>query len=133
VSQITQAPPEPTINGQRPAFEALLGLTAMFGGLPAAYVQVQPEGRSLRVGLQFDTPQDFEQWRTALQIPSASVILRSNTASENVWLSVDGVFRGISVHLTGFGVALSAELAKTYQEMPPTAVAPAETAAEVSA
>lgn len=90
---------------QTPAIEALTELNQMFGHLPKPYVTIHSS--SLKVGLQLDSPSGFEQWRTALQIAPDMVNAHSNET--NAWLAADGVFRGVGVRLTGFGLVLPAE------------------------
>ncbi|MFF5980894.1 hypothetical protein ACFY78_18815 [Streptomyces olindensis] len=104
---ITQAN-EPDITlfeEQAPVVEALAALVRMFGHLPKPYITLNRFSTAL--GLQLDSPSAFEQWRTALQVAPDAVDSRS---SENdAWLCADGVFRGVAVRLTGFGLVLPGE------------------------
>ncbi|MFR9796182.1 hypothetical protein ACL02U_09800 [Streptomyces sp. MS06] len=112
--EITQPTVRP-ISEQAPAAEALAELIGMFGDLPGAYVTIHRPclSQSARLGLQLDSPVAFEAWRTVLAIAPADVALHAS--AESVWLSADGVFRGVPVHLTGFEVPLTAEVASTPQ------------------
>ncbi|MFE9645278.1 hypothetical protein ACFYO0_14415 [Streptomyces sp. NPDC006365] len=90
---------------QAPAIEALAELSQMFGHLPRPYITINRFSQGM--GLQLDSPSAFEQWRTALQIAPDSVEAHDNKT--NAWLAADGVFRGVAVRLTGFGLALPSE------------------------
>lgn len=90
---------------QTPAIEALAELNQMFGHLPKPYITMNRFGGQL--GLQLDSPSEFEQWRTALQIAPDSVNAHSNES--DAWLAANGVFRGVAVRLTGFGLVLPSE------------------------
>ena len=101
---------EPTAALQADAARVLLALTTEFGGLPAPYVTVHagPYG-TVRLGLQLDTPTAFEQWRSALGFDSSEVILGEGSYSR--WLRMVGVYMGVDVDLSGFGVAVAADAA----------------------
>lgn len=95
--------------GHEPAIEALAELVQMFRHLPKPYVTLT---RSIaRLGLQLDSPSEFEQWRTALQIAPDTVDAKKSES--DAWLAANGVFRGIEVRLTGFGLVLPQEKAAT--------------------
>ncbi|MEU7381510.1 hypothetical protein AB0A91_16210 [Streptomyces sp. NPDC042207] len=110
------------IGEQRAAVEALVTLTEMLGTLPGGYIKIHQPVLSLpaRLAIQFDTPQAFEQWRAALGIAALDVELHA-TLNEYVWLSVESVFCGVPFEMTGFGVPLSAALAKAPQQVPAVA------------
>ncbi|MFG2747230.1 hypothetical protein ACGFY0_45255 [Streptomyces chartreusis] len=97
------------ISDQAPAVAALLALTDMFGTLPSGYITIHTTG-DVRVGLQLETPAEFEAWRTALLVPPEDVELKQWNGS--TWLSVDGLFRGVGIHLTGYGIAVPASAAE---------------------
>ncbi|NED73320.1 hypothetical protein G3I51_13405 [Streptomyces sp. SID9944] len=105
------------ISSQGDATDALVALIETFGHLPSAYIKIHAPVRSFapaRLALQFDSPQAFELWRTALAVPPSGVALHA-VSDEYVWLDAAAVFRGVRVELTGFGVPLSAELANRAQ------------------
>ncbi|MFF9205101.1 hypothetical protein ACF1AE_25435 [Streptomyces sp. NPDC014986] len=85
--------------------EALAELVRMFGHLPMPYITFPSSTRVL--SLQADSPSAFEAWRTALQIGPDDVALKE--FGGDAWLSTAGVFRGVTVELTGFGLRLPAE------------------------
>lgn len=89
---------------QAAAAAALLALTEMFGSLPAPYVVLGPHAEALR--LQLRTPDAFEVWRVALVIPPDDVELVSWDG--DTWLRGTGLFRGVPVELTGFGMSVPA-------------------------
>ncbi|MEV6790871.1 hypothetical protein AB0M87_02495 [Streptomyces sp. NPDC051320] len=101
---------EPRLSDQLPAFEALSELTRMIGHLPAPYVVVHASRPS--IGLQLNSPSNLEAWRTALQIPTDSVTVKSSVAAGLVWLQTSTVVRGVQVNLTGHGVALDPAIAE---------------------
>ncbi|MGW5477614.1 hypothetical protein [Streptomyces sp. NPDC004008] len=110
---------EPTIrpiSSQGDATDALVALIETFGHLPSGYIKIHRPFLTVPAGLgmQFDSPQDFEMWRTSLAIPPSAIELKA-TSDEHVWLQADGVFHGVAVHLTGFGVPLTAQQANTPQ------------------
>jgi hypothetical protein len=77
--------------------------------LPDAYITIHApfKGSPARLDLQLDSPHDFEQWRGALAVPAADVKLHTTTS--NTWLSADTTHEGVTVHLSGFYVPLTAE------------------------
>ncbi|MVO87895.1 hypothetical protein GPA10_24840 [Streptomyces sp. p1417] len=105
----------PPLSEQRPAVEALATLVEMFGSLPGGYITIhtRPFGGPVRLELQFDSPQDFEQWRTCLRIAPADVVLVASPGY--TWLSAVGRCRGVDVEITGFGVPLTYKQATTQQ------------------
>ncbi|MER5213657.1 hypothetical protein ABT063_24575 [Streptomyces sp. NPDC002838] len=103
---------EPTvrpISAQSDAAEALVALISMFGHLPGGYIKIFQQFTSLPVdlGLQLDSPRDFEQWRAVLGITPSDVELCHDGVSG--WLRAEGVFRGVGVKITGHGVVLPAK------------------------
>jgi hypothetical protein len=103
---------EPTIAEQAPSLQALAGLAHMFSQLPSAYLMVHAPYRTglpSLIKMQLNSPQDFEQWRAALQIAPADVDI--HTKDKDTWMSADTVAHGAPIHLTGFGVGLAAEQA----------------------
>lgn len=109
------APAPGRFSDQAPTFEALSTLTAEFAELPRPYIVVYSSGPNA-FQLQLSHPSHFEQWRTALRLPTASVELK--TGGESVWLTTDLVFRGVPVHLTGHGVPLAPEQVEASQAVP---------------
>jgi len=95
---------------QSAAVQALLNLIGKHPTLPAPYITVHgpmPEtNAAAHFDLQLDSPSHFEEWRCALEAPTADVKLFF-TAS-NVWLSIDTEYEGIRVRLSGFNVSLTA-------------------------
>jgi hypothetical protein len=107
--EITQLPPRadaPTavFVDQATAAAALVELVGMFGHLPRPYVTLPTT--SPRLTLQTDSPSAFEAWRVALQVGADDVDLRGIDGGES-WLAAEGVFRGVVVELTGFGLRLA--------------------------
>ncbi|MFC8945956.1 hypothetical protein [Streptomyces rochei] len=88
-----------------PVAEALAELVRMFGHLPKPYITFPSSTPCLH--LQTDSPSAFEAWRAALQIGPNDVALK--TFNGEAWLKTEGVFHGVSVELTGFGLYLAAE------------------------
>lgn len=103
ITQFT-APDPGRFSDQAPAFQALSTLTAEFAELPRPYIVVYSSGPNA-FQLQLSHPSHFEQWRTALQLPTSSVELKAG--GKSMWLAADTVFRGVPVHLTGHGVPLT--------------------------
>lgn len=102
----------PSIHEQLTALQALAGLAEMFGPLPSAYLTVHAPnsfGWPARVNMQFRTPQAFEQWRAVLQIPADAIDI--HTRDGNTWLATDTDAHGVPLHITGFGIDLTAEQA----------------------
>ncbi|WP_181785390.1 hypothetical protein [Streptomyces phytophilus] len=83
------------------AFAALSAMVAAFPALPSAYVTVH-NYLPVTVDLQMRTTADFEQWRTALKIPTGAVELHDYAGSQ--WLAAPGAFCGVSVRLSGHGI-----------------------------
>ncbi|MFE1849929.1 hypothetical protein [Streptomyces sp. NPDC059489] len=113
------------ISAQGSAADALAELVKMFGPLPGGYIKIHAqvvESVPVQLELQLSSAQDFEQWRSALQIASAAVSLCATTG-ENVWLTAESVFHGVRVEVTGFGVPLTAEQANTPQADAPAVAA----------
>lgn len=106
-----------TIAEHVPSVEALASLIAMFGHLPKPYITLYTTDG---FALQLDHPTAFEAWRTALQLPTEPITLHAT--GNSVWLDTSGVFRGVRLDLTGFGVPLTQEQAQTPQERPAEAV-----------
>lgn len=115
-ADITQEPRP--LAQQALAAEALVGLTMMFGHLPAPFVTVHlPHLVQLaQLDFQLETPADFEAWRTALQLAPAAVTLHAYRSS--TWLATETVFRGVCLKLTGHNLPLTEEQANTVQEFP---------------
>lgn len=90
---------------QTPVIEALAELNKMFGHLPKPYITISRFGGAL--GLQLGSPSAFEQWRTALQIAPDAV--DAHNRESDSWLAANGIFRGVEVRLTGFGLVLPCE------------------------
>jgi hypothetical protein len=102
----------PSISEQLTAMQALAGLAEMFGPLPGAYLIVHAPhsiGFPARITMQLDTPQAFEEWRSVLQIPGNTVDFHSREDSS--WMSADTHAHGVPLHITGFGIGLTAEQA----------------------
>lgn len=96
------------MNDQAAAAAALLGLTQMFGHLPAPYVTIHAHSQGA-LDLQFSTPTEFEVWRTALLVPAEAIDLK--TYGGDAWLATDAVFCGTRIHLSGHGVVMVAPVA----------------------
>jgi hypothetical protein len=109
VTTETTAPPASPISGQRAAVQALMDLVDQHEQLPDAYITIHAPlvGVPVRLDMQLDTPHDFEQWRSALAVRAADVKLHTTTS--NTWLSADTTHQGVTVHLSGFYVRLTAE------------------------
>lgn len=100
-----QAPaPEPPFADQAAVANALVELVRLFGHLPKPYINFPTS--VLLIALQTRSPAAFEAWRTALQIAPEGVELK--VFQGDAWLAAEGVFCGVTVELTGFGLALPA-------------------------
>lgn len=93
-----------TFGDQVPIFLAFAAIGAEHPDLPRVYVTT-PANHDLSI--QAPTAGDFEAWRSALDLPTGDVELVSFEGSK--WLSVCGVWRGLSVEVTGHDVNLPAE------------------------
>lgn len=93
------------MNDQAAAAAALLGLTQMFGHLPAPYITIHTHSQG-GLDLQFSNPTEFEAWRTALVVPTDAIELKSYAG--DAWLAADAVFCGARVHLSGHGIIMPA-------------------------
>lgn len=119
-SEITE-PTTPPISAQCEAAEALVALIGMFGSLPGGYITIHRKySLPVKLGLQLESPQAFEQWRTMLEIAPSAVDAQSNGKGGG-WLRAEGVFHGVVVDLSGHGVTLP-----VLQEEPQAADEPAE-------
>lgn len=87
------------------AAAALLGLTQMFGHLPAPYIVIHSVG-SVCLDLQLSSPAAFEAWRTALVIPVENVELRGPL--DRPWLVVETVHAGVVIELASHGIVTAA-------------------------
>jgi hypothetical protein len=101
-----------TLAQQARAAEALVGLTRMYGHLPAPTIRIHATDTA--TDLTLEAPTEFEMWRTALQVAPDAVALHAYATS--VWLVAEAVFRGVRVYLYGYGVPLTVEQARTVQE-----------------
>ncbi|OKH91457.1 hypothetical protein AB852_28240 [Streptomyces uncialis] len=80
----------------------LLTLTERFADLPVPYITVYKTGvAQLRV--QLDSPAEFEAWRAVLEVPTDAVALQRHAGGG--WLEAKTVFAGVTVDLTGHGIA----------------------------
>ncbi|MGQ4486854.1 hypothetical protein ACN6LM_003869 [Streptomyces sp. SAS_281] len=104
-----------------PAIEAVTYLAKTFPHLPAPYTVL---GQGAVIDLQADTPDAFDAWRTALQIPPAAVELHAY--AEGAWLHATTIVRGVPLVLMGYGLPLTYEQARTEQD--PAGIAPTKTA-----
>jgi hypothetical protein len=95
-----------TLREQQQAFAALDALAIAWPDLPAPYVTVHGHTPQ-QVGLQLDSPQEFEAWRSALGANPQDVV--AHCRSRDAWLSVETRAHGVAVRLTGFGLGLTAE------------------------
>ncbi|MFE9764658.1 hypothetical protein ACFYPC_09025 [Streptomyces sp. NPDC005808] len=95
---------------QRSAIQVLADLTVEHPELPAAYITIRApwQGEPSRLDLQLDTPTEFEQWRTALGIPSADVVLEPY--GRGSWVTVHTVHEGISVTLSAHGILITQDM-----------------------
>ncbi|MGW2692419.1 hypothetical protein ACWC3Y_11215 [Streptomyces sp. NPDC001296] len=114
-TEITEPTTRP-ISSQGDATDALVALIETFGHLPSGYIKIHRPVLTVpaTLGIQLDSPQNFEMWRTALAVPPSGVTLHATT-DDYVWLDADAVFHGVAIHLTGFNVPLSAQQANTLQ------------------
>lgn len=94
--------------GLASAAAALVSLTEMYANLPTPYVTLHTYEAATTIKLQLDTPDGFEQWRTALTVPTEAITLKSSTGDN--WLVADAVFRGVEIRLTGYGIELAPDL-----------------------
>ncbi|MFD9369612.1 hypothetical protein ACFWA6_18235 [Streptomyces sp. NPDC060020] len=99
---------------QAPTINALAALAAAYGHLPVPYITVQTTGPA--VDLQLDCPADFEAWRSALGVAPAAVTLHAYAGQ--TWLATNTLFRGIKVVLSGHGLPITVEQARTSQVAP---------------
>ncbi|MFP3990690.1 hypothetical protein U9R90_25135 [Streptomyces sp. E11-3] len=106
------APKPRTLGEQAPAVHALSALVETFGDLPSPHVSLYSVGAP-HLPLQLQSPEGFEAWRTALQIAPDTVVLKSFEGT--VWLAANGVFDGVPVELTGYGLALSPAVVEAAQ------------------
>ncbi|MEU8717520.1 hypothetical protein [Streptomyces sp. NPDC048663] len=108
-TDLTDAPPvaPDSIGAQQPAVQALAALAAQYPGLPASYITIHSpfELRPGRLDLQLETPQAFELWRDALEIPAADIELHATVG--NCWVSAVTQVGDATVELSGYGIRLS--------------------------
>ncbi|MFG3140798.1 hypothetical protein ACGFZA_31905 [Streptomyces sp. NPDC048211] len=110
--ETTRPTPTGTLADLASAIEALAYLQRTFPTLPTLHVILLHNGASL--DLQANSPDAFEQWRTALQIPPAAVELHAYY--EGAWLHAVAAARGIATILTGHGLPITADQARTEQD-----------------
>ncbi|MEU2450087.1 hypothetical protein ABZ605_08510 [Streptomyces sp. NPDC012765] len=85
---------------------ALSSLTDMYAGLPTPpYVVIHTFAGVSAVDLQLDTPYEFEQWCTALTVPVEAIDLLTHSGTS--WLAAVAVFQGVTVKLSGHGIAVT--------------------------
>lgn len=118
-TETTHPTPTGTLADLASAIEALAHLQAAHPTLPTLRVALPHNGAS--IDLQAGNPHAFEQWRAALQIPPTSVELRAYY--DAAWLHALTPVRGVAVILTGHGLPLTADQARTEQD--PEGVRPA--------
>lgn len=111
-TEITRPTPTGTLADLASAIEALASLQSTFPTLPTLRVALPHNGASL--DLQAGTPGAFEQWRAALEIPPATVELHAYY--DAAWLHVRTEAQGVAAILTGHGLPITAEQARTQQE-----------------
>ncbi|MFG2589091.1 hypothetical protein [Streptomyces sp. NPDC048438] len=113
---MTTEPTVPTQTGTladlRSAVETLTYLQATHANLPAPYVTLVNSGGA--VDVQTNSPDFFEQWRVALQIPPADVEL--HVYAGGVWLQCQVAVRGVTVELSGHGLPITPEQACAVQD-----------------
>ncbi|WP_326598082.1 hypothetical protein [Streptomyces sp. NBC_01803] len=94
----------PTLSAQGPAVATVAALVAAFPHLPVVDVHlstITPRQVDLSV---YEDMAAFEQWRAALGLDPAAVVLGTGTTT--AWLRVCGEWSGVPVELTGYGVSL---------------------------
>lgn len=102
-----QSSPTAPTAGLAAAAAALVSLTDMYASLPApTYVTVHTFDSVTTVAFQLDTPDGFEQWRTALMVPAEAIELKSYMGGE-AWLAASAVFHGLDISLCGYGLPLA--------------------------
>ncbi|MFJ3085029.1 hypothetical protein [Streptomyces sp. NPDC086838] len=94
-----------------PAIEAVTYLAKTHPTLPAPYTVL---GQGAVIDLQAHTPDAFEAWRAALQIPPAAVELHAY--DEDAWLQTSTVIRGVPLLLMGYGLPISVGEARLEQD-----------------
>lgn len=99
-------PTRTTITDQFTAFRALDSLSAAHPALPAAYIVVYTDAKGFAV--QLHDPASFEAWRDALGIETDAVELKA--FRNDSWLQADIEYGGVTVHLTGFGIDVPADV-----------------------
>src|ERR1044071_9165104 len=106
-----------TLADHASAIQTMAHLQETFPGLPSPFVTLN---LGATVDLQLGTPDAFEQWRTALEVPAAGTEL--HVYSDGVWLQAVTAVQGVTVGLSGHGLPITADQARIEQD--PAGIAP---------
>lgn len=96
-----------TFADQFPALGALAQMTAAFGHLPAADINISPLTPDEVTISVHDDLDGFERWRAALGIATADIDHQQRPGRSHMTLKAVATFGGATVELVGYAPALA--------------------------